>query len=199
MDDLDHLLPDYEVRCQPWAVVKRALREHGVVPKDDHIEIRTVSLPDMMIEDIAEDFIASGYVFDDPQQVEPEYQLRVRSLIGDGRVPRIIIKEFQIDTLPNSLVEAFITTVGSHLPSLPGRPWIPYYETYQQVESHSRFAAWFLAFGWCIYQRALAVESMSIYRDLSHVLVAMKEQGFQLMIAPKALCQGPVIEWRSYQ
>ena len=185
---LDQLWSDYIAITPQAARIHELLRERGEVVVNDHIALRTFSLPGMDIEDIDRAFVAAGY-----EPVE-SYHFAAKKLEAchyehPGRqLPKIFISALQVDQLEPENA-ARVRELAAQLESGAsadtrfagsGRRWELSRETYEALSAESEYAGWVAAFGFRANHFTVLVNELETFADLAELNAFLRERGFEL-------------------
>lgn len=180
---LDILWQDYCKISPQAAAIHALLAENGSVVHNDHIALRTIADDSCGIEALAAAFTPHGYCFAEDHYRFPEKHLRARYLKhADPLQPRVFISALQLDELPAVLGETLRPLLSAHPPQLtqPGRPWSCQRATWQELQSHSEYAAWLYAFGWRANHFTVSLNHQQRFPAIDDLVAFLRGQGYAM-------------------
>jgi hypothetical protein len=171
-----------------------ARRIHDLLAADnprlqvDHLSLHTLALPRVNITQLAKPFERAGY------QPRGEFDITGTRLFAryyehpDSTLPKLLFTELNVDSLGDevrNLLHQLISQIpAADLPRddfcVSGRHWKIDYDSYQQLQRCSGYAAWIAAFGFRAHHYALLINSLSLYDSIDDLNDYLLEQGFRL-------------------
>lgn len=180
--------------------IHELLAERGDEVVNDHIALRTYSLPGIDIEDLDRAFVAGGY-----EPVEsydfPEKKLEACHYEHPSRpeLPKVFISALLVDELSpraQKLVAGLADAVPAGLAAEPtfaeaGRPWGLEVATYRELLEESEYAAWVAAFGFRANHFTVLVNRLESFDSLKELDAFLEKSGFELNRAGGVIKGGP--------
>lgn len=185
---IDRLWEDYEAITPQAKRIRELLAGRGEQVVNDHIALRTFSLPGMDIEDLDRAFVAAGY-----EPIE-SYRFEAKKLEAchyehpRTELPKIFISALQVDELGADNAER-IRSLAAQVASGAaadnrfagsGRHWSLERATYEALAAESEYAAWVAAFGFRANHFTVLVNALETFDGLAELNAFLREQGFEL-------------------
>ena len=160
MEPLDQLFQklwdDYKTLNNQADGIHRLLVERGEKIINDHIAFRTINIPDLGVDALAQIFVKNGYVSNGEYQF-PEKKLFARHYEHPNPdYPKIFISELKLQETSHAL-RNFIHKLVIQIPfdaikkwdwCVAGPLWKPSpWDVYQKMKEESEYAAWLTVFG----------------------------------------------------
>ncbi len=179
---------DYLQRNPDARRIQQLFAEHNPPLVTDHLALRTFDIPRVAIEQLARPFIAGGY------RSVASYNFPLKRLHAqhfahpDPQLPKLFISQLRVEHLPEPHQEV-IHQLVSQIPAsilqsdtlcCSGRHWPINFDTYRQLESVSRYAAWIYAGGYRPDHYSLLVNALKSHHSLEEVNDFLLAQGFKL-------------------
>lgn len=155
---------------------------------NDHIALRTFDLPQIDIHQIADPFIKRGYVAAEEYHFPHKKLFAQHFLHPDPTQPKLFISQLLTGQFSTSLQET-VRQFSAHIDSsksqqsgfsYSGRHWPISFQTYQQLERESDYAAWVYAMGFQPNHFTLLINALKSHPNLSAVNRFLLAQGFEL-------------------
>ncbi len=182
----DALWQDYITRLCPSAEKIHHLLGQGQSIVNDHIALRTFSLPSLDLPRLATPFIELGY------EVKGEYHFKAKKLFAhhyehpDKDAPKVFISELLVEQCSEDLqrlirqwVEQIeVKDAQDDAFLYQGRPWQLTLEEYHAAAQESEYAAWVAAHGYGANHFTVNVNQLAQFTELVEVNQALKNAGF---------------------
>jgi hypothetical protein len=182
------LWADYAAITPVAERIHQLLRERGETVVNDHIALRTFSVPEVDIEVLDRAFVAAGYQPAESYEF-PDKRLHACHYEHESRaLPKVFISALLVDELSTELRSIVADLVAQVPPGLParahfaasGRPWQVSFSTYERLRRESEYAAWVAAFGFRANHFTVDVNALESFADLGELNRFLVEQGFEL-------------------
>ena len=158
---------------------------------NDHIALRTFAIPGIKVTDIAQHFIALGYV------QSGEYDFSSKKLNAwhyqhpDPNQPKVFISELKVNELSaasQAIIHAMVDAMDMKVVQQPnflysGTHWQVSEADYRTLLSESEYAAWMAAWGFRANHFTVSVNHLRSLTELSEVNALLKASGFTLNTA----------------
>ena len=168
------------------AKIHSLLSERGETVVNDHIAFRTFEDPRVSIDKLAVPFLEGGYEFRGEYDFE-EKKLYARHFEHDDPgMPRVFISQLLTSQFSESLQAAVaglldqLTAPMAQPLCVGGRNWNVDFETYQQLQAESEYAAWMAAHGFCANHFTVSVNDLKTIDSLQGLNTLLVESGFSL-------------------
>lgn len=205
-EQLDHML---DMLWQDFLEINPdARRIHNLLAADnphlqvDHLSLHTLALPRVNIAQLAKPFERAGY------QPRGEFDITGTRLFAryyehpDRTLPKLLFTELNVDSLEDEVRNNLHQFISQISPAAllqddfcaSGRHWKIDYDSYQQLQRSSEFAAWIAAFGFRAHHYALLINSLSLHNSIDDLNDYLLEQGFRLD-CENGLVQGSAEEY----
>ncbi|MEK8023193.1 MAG: DUF1338 domain-containing protein, partial [Candidatus Hydrogenedentota bacterium] len=185
---LERLWDDYSGLNPQASRIHELLSERGESIVNDHIAFRTFDHPLVGVDVLAREFVEHGY------KAGGAYSFPAKKLFArhfdppTPDLPRVFISELKLEECSDRLAELareLLSGMDMHAPLHPdfcvsGRPWLPSYETYEELRRESEYAAWLSAFGFRANHFTVSFNALKTFSDLESFNEFLKENGFSL-------------------
>lgn len=188
---LDRLWNDYSTQNPSVSKIYDLLKKEGENIVNDHIAFRTLDMPELNIEALAEPFVKNGY------QPAGEYEFPEKHLFarhfeipGDKNAPRIFISQLILKDCSSNLSDTFNDVFKNvDMEKLKrrdeiifaGRIFFPLsYTVYDRLRKESEYAAWFYVYGFRANHFTVSVNALKKYDNIVRLNEFLKKNGFML-------------------
>ena len=168
--------------------VYELLSAEGETIINDHVAFRTFDHPQINIDVLAREFIASGYVYKgDYHFTEKKLYAKHFEHAADAHAPRVFISQLLTSGFSPILQQTVHDWVGSiPAPKLASPELIysgnlsglPSFEVFEQLRRESEYAAWLYVNGFCANHFTVSVNSLKTYGSIEKVNTFLKQKGF---------------------
>lgn len=189
-DLFDRLWADYIGHTPEAKAIHDLFVAQGEHVVNDHIAYRTVSIPEVRLDVLAQAFVRVGYV------ERESYRFPEKHLVAKhyehahlDKAPRVFISELQLDAFSGFLQGVFrdsIECIPSELLQpdalvLAGNAWgVPSFEVYNRLRNESEYAAWLYVFGYRANHFTVSVNELTTLNTLEKVNAFVKDNGYAL-------------------
>jgi hypothetical protein len=186
----DHLWQDY-IKITPSAHKVHQLLaqfDSDAHITNDHIALRTLSLPGIGVMDLAQHFIALGYVKGDEYDFSNKKLNAMHFEHADTTYPKVFISELKVAELSDQ-AQTLLRDIAAQIPTdaprtsdflYSGTHWQVSYSQYQALLAESEYAAWFAAWGYRANHFTVSVNHLVQFTELHQVNTLLKDHGFVL-------------------
>ncbi|MDN5216644.1 DUF1338 domain-containing protein [Fulvivirgaceae bacterium BMA12] len=186
---LGFLWEEYQKNTPSAGRIHKLLAEKGEKVVNDHIALRTVNLPPVSLDRIAEVLSDLGYAAKDDYDF-PEKRLKARHFEReDKKGPKIFVSELILQNFSQQLQEQLticfhqiplgLLSTGAFIYS--GRTWGTIsYKTYLSLLKESEYAAWLYVYGFCVNHFTVDVGQLNTLDSLQKMNDFLKQNGFTL-------------------
>jgi hypothetical protein len=186
----EKLWNDYIAQNPSAGAIYNLFRNEGEEVVNDHIAFRTLDLPEIGIDVLAQPFIKNGYIprgsydFDEKHLFARHFEKP-----DDPSAPRIFISQLKLpecseyvrDTLTQSVKEAGLAKFNSNDLIFKGQIFSHIsFEVYNNLRKESEYAAWFYVFGFRANHFTVSVNALKRHPTLEDVNDLLKKNGFNL-------------------
>ena len=169
----------------------------GETVKNDHVAFRSLDFAGFDTNTMAKDFEALGYKIRGDYVFEQK-KLQAIHLEGpDSSYPKVFISHLEtakISETARSILKKHMQYLELK-PGVPlclqGRAWMPSKEDYEALLAESEYAAWFLAFGFCVNHFTVSINALKNFESVSDVNEFLKAKGFKLNSSGGEIKGGP--------
>ncbi len=181
---------DYTQHTPEAQAIHDLFTNKGDTVVNDHIAYRTVSLPEVTIDIVAEAFKSAGYI------EKENYSFPTKHLTAkhyehpnEKNAPRVFISQLELDDFSKELKKLFEELIGKLQSEtlkpenlvLAGNAWgVPSYKRYKQLRKESEYAAWLYVFGFRANHFTVSVNQLDSFSDLESVNNFLKAYGYLL-------------------
>ena len=186
---LGALWRDYVATTPQAERIQRLLRDRGERVINDHVALRTYSLPGIGIDALARPFEALGW-----RKQDEHYRFHDKKLVArywkhdDPQLPKVFISELCVTEL-SAAAYLIIDRLVAQLPAgfaeradlaWAGRPWRVRRAEYESLLLESEYAAWVAAFGFRVNHFTVCVNALTTFPDLESLNAFLVDHGFTL-------------------
>lgn len=168
--------------------VASVLEAAGEPIVNDHIALRTFSLPEVNKDQLSTVFLNYGY------QLAGDYKFEAKKLTAkhfehsDESLPKVFISQIEIDQLPlnsQDIIKKAIATVekfnfNNEETLFSGRLWQASYAEFESLQSVSEYAAWVFAHGYRPNHFTIDVNKLKNLNDIYKLNAFLKKNNFRL-------------------
>lgn len=193
MKTLDELLKrlweDYTAINKQADGIRNLLSSRGEQMINDHIAFRTLNLPKVNIDVLAETFINFGFIS------KGKYTFTEKKLLAkhyehiNSNNPKIFISELKVEEFSNELQE-IVKDLVAQIPDeltkqwdfcVSGVPWKPIsWDTYCKLKEESEYAAWLAVFGFRANHFTVNFNCLRSFKDFKEFNSFIKRNGYNL-------------------
>jgi hypothetical protein len=170
-------------------IIKGLLTKRGETVINDHIALRTVSLPKVKLEVLAQVFLDLGYEEKD-SYIFVKKKLRAKHYEHPDNFPKVFISELQLDQCSEFLQKTVKDCIDSGDFNTPeslvidAKWWNPLkYETYEKILNESEYASWLLTIGYCVNHFTIYINSLNTVSGIEDLNKLLELSGFILNTA----------------
>lgn len=166
--------------------IHQLLQQDGETIENDHVAFRTLKSDLFGVSAHESFFQKMGY------EKKGEYHFDKKKLYAshmehkDSSQPKVFVSELLIDECASE-VQASMRQILDEISGksfedvfLKGHFWKRHFETYQSLNEHSEYAAWFYNHGFCANHFTVSVNALSKYSSVAQVNEWLKGNGFVL-------------------
>lgn len=155
---------------------------------NDHIALRTLALPGLRINDLAQHFIALGYEHGGDYDFSGKKLNAMHFEHPNTDHPKVFISELKVDELSEQS-QSILKNIAQQCPDglmssasglYSGSHWDISSDEYAQLLEESEYAAWFAAWGYRVNHFTVSVNHLSKYRELIEINALLKDNLYTL-------------------
>jgi Domain of unknown function (DUF1338) len=183
---VDEMWPHY-ARMNPQAErIHRLLRDRGEVLVNDHIALRTWSLPGLTVDDLAKPFVAAGYVESGRYVFRDKHLTAKHWQHSDPLFPKVFISQLEWRELSPGAQSLILSHAnGMQWPKHgwlcnSGRSWSLSSVEYDVLARESEYAAWVSAWGFVANHFTVSAQRLKTFGSLRELNAFLKSNGFAL-------------------
>ncbi len=184
----DRLWAVYTAQNPATKKVWELLSAEGETIINDHVAFRTYDHPQINIDVLSREFLASGYVY------KGDYHFKEKKLYAkhfehasDRQAPRVFISQLltsEFSPLLRQTVKDWIQAIPANKLASPDLIYsgnlsgMPSFELFEQLRKESEYAAWLYVNGFCANHFTVSVNFLKKYDSIAKINAFLKGKGF---------------------